>query len=60
MVKYSTLDEPPTPGQVRAITRMCIALKIKELLEERVSNKREARNLMYELRGQVKAMKGRR
>ena len=53
---YSTLELPPTDRQVRAITKMCITLKISEPLEESVSNRMEARNLMYQLRGQIRAM----
>lgn len=46
-----TLQSPPTDRQIRAITKLCMALRIKEPLEEQVSTRREARNLIYELRG---------
>ena len=46
---------PPTPGQILAITRMCIALRTRQPLEELPRNRMEARNLMYDLRGKLRA-----
>ncbi len=40
---------PPTGRQVSAITRLCIQLGIKEPLEDKPSNRWEARRLLYEL-----------
>ncbi len=50
----SSWNEPPTEEQVRAITRLCRALKIREPLEETPSNRLEARNLIYELQARLK------
>ena len=50
----STLNLPPTGPQCRRITLQCIALGIRDPLEERVSNRMEARNLIYELRNKLK------
>ncbi len=41
---------PPTGRQVAAITRLCQQLGIREPLEEKPSNRWEARRLLYELR----------
>ena len=46
---------PPTGKQVRAITRLCMQLGIKEPLEESPSNRWEARRLLYELNEQMAA-----
>lgn len=54
MVKRSTLELPPTIPQVRAIAKLCVILKIREPLEEGVSNRMEARNLMYDLRSKLR------
>ena len=43
--------EPATGRQKRAITRFCIINGIKEELENKVMTKREARDLIWELRG---------
>ena len=56
---FSWRELPPTPGQILAITRMCMALGIRLPLEELPSNRMEARDLMYDLRGKLKA-KGKR
>lgn len=40
---------PPTGRQLRAITRLCAELHIKEHLENNPSNRWEARRLLYEL-----------
>lgn len=53
----SSIELPPTGRQCRRITLQCAALGIKEPLEERVSNRREARNLIYELRSKMKGGK---
>jgi hypothetical protein len=50
----STLNDSPTDGQIRAITKMCIILHINEPLEERVTTRWEARNLLYELQAHLK------
>jgi hypothetical protein len=43
------LEDKATPAQIRAIVRLCIAKNIREPLEEKVSNKDEARALIYQL-----------
>jgi len=43
-------NDNPTPSQIRTITNLCIIKKIYEPLEERVSNRAEARSLIYQLR----------
>ena len=40
---------PPTSRQVAAITRLCMRKGIRESLEEKPSNRWEARQLLYEL-----------
>ena len=55
----STWLDPPTPAQIRAITRMCIYLRIREPLEERVSTRKEARDLIYELRARLNGRRAR-
>jgi len=52
----SSLNLPPTGQQARAITKLCLYNGIKEPLEERPYNRREARNLIFPLR----KLKGRR
>jgi len=47
----SSMNLPPTPRQIRAIAKLCQQHGITEPLEERVSNRREARDLIYGLRG---------
>jgi len=49
----SSWNLPPTPPQIRAITRLCVQLKIGEPLEEFPSSRLEARRLIYDLRRQV-------
>lgn len=44
---------PPTAGQIRDITRKCMILGIHEPLEERVSNRMEARDTQYYLKGEL-------
>lgn len=50
----STINLPPTGVQCQRITRQCIALGIREPLEERVSNRREAQDRIWELRGELR------
>mgnify|MGYP001564062669 CR=1 FL=1 len=50
---FNWKDLPPTPRQIFAITRMCIALGIRLPLEELPRNRMEARDLMYDLRSQL-------
>ena len=45
----SSWQLPPTGRQVRAITRLCQQLGITEPLEDKPSNRWEARQLLYEL-----------
>jgi len=52
----SSWNLPQTGEQARAITKLCLYNEIKEPLEFRPSNRREARNLIYILRKE----KGRR
>lgn len=49
----STLNLPPTSAQVLAITRLCMYLRIETELECSPSNRREARNIIYELRAKL-------
>ena len=51
----SSLMWKPSPKQIRAITRMAIALGITEPLEETPRNRKEARDMIYQLRGMLKA-----
>jgi len=53
----SSWNDPPTDEQVRRITWYCKVLHIKEPLEERSSNRLEARNLIYELRAALRGKK---
>ena len=50
----STLNYKPTGKQVRAITRMAVALGIREPIENTPANRVEARNLIFKLRQQLK------
>ena len=50
----STLNYKPTGRQVRAITRMAQALGITEPIENSPSNRVEARNLIFQLRYQLR------
>ena len=54
-----SLELPPTPLQIRTITRFCRALGIRDYLEESLRNRREARDLLFALRGELR-MKGKR
>ena len=40
---------PPTGRQIVAITRLCMQLGIKEPLEDKPSNRWEARQILYDL-----------
>lgn len=50
----STLNLKPTPRQVRAITRMASQLGDRSGIEHTPVNRREARDLIYKLRIQLK------
>lgn len=45
----SSWNLPPTGRQARAITRLCLQLGIREELENKPSNRQEARQLQYSL-----------
>jgi len=49
----SSLNWKPTPRQVRAITKLAVALGIQEPIEN-LSTRREARDLIYRLRRELK------
>jgi len=51
----SSLNLPKTPRQVRRITDYCRWLGIRETLENTPSNRREANDLIYYLRAQLRA-----
>ena len=53
----SSLNYKPTPKQVRAITRMAIALGIREPIEETPANRAETRSLIFRMRQQLKEKK---
>lgn len=53
----SSLMWKPTPKQIRAITKIAVALGITEPLEETPRNRREARDMIYQLRGKLRALK---
>lgn len=50
----STLNLPATGRQCRRIALQCVALGIWEPIEELVSNRREARDRIWELRNRLK------
>ena len=50
----SSMNLKPTSKQVRAITKLAISLNITEPIEETPRNRREARNLIYQLRIQLR------
>lgn len=52
--QHSSWLLPPTPKQVRAITKLCLRFNISEPLEEQPRTRREARQLIYRLREQGK------
>ena len=58
ILPISTMNLPPTGKQARAITKLAMALHISEPIENSPSNRWEARNLIYYLRGQLKGKKG--
>lgn len=49
----SSWNESPTPSQVRAISKLCRVLKIREPLEESVRTRLEARNLIWQFRSRL-------
>lgn len=49
----SSWNLPATDRQIRAITRLCLALDIREQLEEQQRSRHEARQLIYDLRCQL-------
>ena len=52
----SSLNWRPTNKQIRAITKLAMRLGITDIIEETPRNRREARNLIYELRNRVKEL----
>lgn len=50
----SSWNLPPTDNQVRTIAQYCMWNGIREPLEERPSNRWEARDLIYRLRKEKK------
>jgi hypothetical protein len=52
-INVESLNESPTPAQIRAIAKLCGALGIREELESRPMKRWEARNLIYKLREQL-------
>jgi hypothetical protein len=57
MMELIMWDEQATPKQVRAISKLATRLGIREPLEERLT-RLEARNRMWELRGQARSTVG--
>jgi hypothetical protein len=49
---------PATPRQCRAIAKLAKSLGIREPIEERLANRREARAIQYNLLKQLKAKNG--
>uniref|UniRef100_A0A6M3LWL1 Uncharacterized protein n=1 Tax=viral metagenome TaxID=1070528 RepID=A0A6M3LWL1_9ZZZZ len=45
---------PPTPAQVRAITKLAIALQYHEPIEEKVRTRLEARNIIVGFKEELK------
>ena len=52
--KASSWSLPPTPKQVRAITRMAVILGYHEPVEDKPSNRWEARNMIMGFREELK------
>jgi len=50
--------EPATPRQRILISRLCMALKVKEPLEEGIMTFGQAGKLISSLEGQVRALRG--
>ena len=50
---------PPTPRQTLAIARLCMILRIKPELESLPMTRRRARDLIYELRWELREARGR-
>lgn len=55
--KNDWLKDEPLPGEISHITHLCMRLGIEEPLEELVTNRLEARNIIGRLEAQVKAAK---
>jgi len=51
----STLNYKPTPKQIRAITKLATALRISEPIENDPKTRKEARDLIYYLRRQLRS-----
>lgn len=49
------LCDTPTPGQTRAISKLCMALGIRDELEQTVKTRQEARDMIYDLRNRLRA-----
>ena len=54
----SSMNLPPTPKQIRAITKLATALGISDPIENDPRNRREARNLIYHMRLQLREKNG--
>ncbi len=50
----SSLNWKPTSKQIRAITKLAMQLGISNPIESDPRNRREARNMIYQLRNQLK------
>jgi len=44
------LEDKPTPKQINALVKLAVIHRILEPIEELVRDRREARNLIYQLR----------
>ena len=53
----STWHLPPTPAQIRAITRLAITLDYYEPVEEKVRTRLEARNIIVGFKEELKRRK---
>jgi hypothetical protein len=53
----SSLELPPTEGQVRTISRFRATLGIREQIEERLANRAEAKRVQYGLYRRLTGMK---
>jgi len=53
----SSLHLPPTPAQIRAITRLAVALDYHEPVEEKVRTRLEARNIIVGFKEELKRRK---
>ena len=50
---HSTWNLPPTPAQIRAITKLAIALNYHEPIEEKVRTRLEARNIIVGFKNEL-------